>query len=160
MNMQNGVRRHFIASVLICFFVLVSSARAQDQQPQPPSPPPSDTPASKSARPQAGAEKNKPGETVGKSKLEKETGTVNDRIFEVLPNYGTVENAEDVPALYSWTKIPAGNRRGLRLGRLSLQRCFSLESRRQGMIQKPGDRAGTLTENVSALHSPITASAR
>lgn len=123
MNMQNGMQRQFIASVLICFFVLVSSARAQDQQPQPPSPPPSDTPASKSARPQDGAEKNKPGETVGKSKLEKETGTVNDRIFEVLPNYGTVENAEDVPALYSWTKISAGNRRGLRLGRLSLQRC-------------------------------------
>ena len=65
----------------------------------------------------------KPGETVGKSKLEKETGTVNDRIFEVLPNYGTVENAEDLPALYSWPKISAGNRRGLRLGRLSLQRC-------------------------------------
>src|SRR6266702_237009 len=105
MNMQNGMQRQFIASVLICFFVLVSSARAQDQQPQPPSPPPSDTPASKSARPQDGAEKNKPGETVGKSKLEKETGTVNDRIFEVLPNYGTVENANALPPLTTGQKF-------------------------------------------------------
>jgi hypothetical protein len=36
---------------------------------------------------------------VGKSKLEKETGTINDRIFEVLPNYGTVENASVLPPL-------------------------------------------------------------
>src|SRR3989442_7267777 len=48
-------QRQFIALVLICFFVLVSSVRAQDQQP--PSSPLSDTPASKSARPQDGAEK-------------------------------------------------------------------------------------------------------
>jgi hypothetical protein len=32
---------------------------------------------------------------VGKNKLEKETGTVNDRIFEVMPNYGTVETGND-----------------------------------------------------------------
>jgi hypothetical protein len=36
---------------------------------------------------------------VGKSKLEKETGTINDRIFEVLPNYGTVETASTLPPL-------------------------------------------------------------
>ena len=40
-----------------------------------------------------------------KSKLEKETGTVNDRIFEVLPNYGTVENANALPALTSGQKF-------------------------------------------------------
>jgi len=32
-----------------------------------------------------------------RSKLEKETGTVNDRIFEVMPNYGTVETSKDLP---------------------------------------------------------------
>ena len=47
---------------------------------------------------------DKPGETVGKSKLEKETGTVNDRIFEVLPNYGTVENAKELPPLTTGQK--------------------------------------------------------
>src|SRR5579863_819053 len=36
---------------------------------------------------------------IGKSKLEKETGTINDRIFEVLPNYGTVETASTIPPL-------------------------------------------------------------
>ena len=49
---------------------------------------------------------------------------------------------------------------GSSTGALIPSTVLSLESRRQGMIQKPGDRAGTLTENVSALHSPITASAR
>jgi hypothetical protein len=41
---------------------------------------------------------------VGKSKLEKETGTVNDRIFEVMPNYGTVETANELPALSTGQK--------------------------------------------------------
>ncbi len=49
---------------------------------------------------------------------------------------------------------------GSSTGALIPSTVLSLESRRQGMIQKPGDRAGTLTENVSALRSPITASAR
>lgn len=44
-------------------------------------------------------------ETLGKSKLEKETGTVNDRIFEVLPNYGTVENAKALPPLATAQKF-------------------------------------------------------
>src|SRR6266481_6114185 len=43
--------------------------------------------------------------TVGKSKLEKDTGTVNDRIFEVLPNYGTVENAKELPPLTTGQKF-------------------------------------------------------
>lgn len=41
---------------------------------------------------------------VGKSKLEKETGTVNDRIFEVMPNYGTVETAKALPPLTAGEK--------------------------------------------------------
>jgi hypothetical protein len=44
------------------------------------------------------------GETTGKSKLEKETGTVNDRIFEVMANY-TVENAGKLPPLTSGQKF-------------------------------------------------------
>lgn len=48
---------------------------------------------------------SKSGDGVGKSKLEKETGTVNDRIFEVLPNYGTVENARNLAPLRSGQKF-------------------------------------------------------
>jgi hypothetical protein len=44
-------------------------------------------------------DKGNSADQAGRSKLEKETGTVNDRIFDVLPNYGTVENASSLPPL-------------------------------------------------------------
>lgn len=68
---------------------------------QQPAPPPSDPqpPAANNERDRDKKDTDKPGGTVGKSKLEKETGTVNDRIFEVIPNYGTVENANALPPL-------------------------------------------------------------
>ena len=76
----------------------------QPDSPQPPSPKSDPQPSS------AKSEKDKkegdqPGGSVGKSKLEKETGTVNDRIFEVLPNYGTVENANALPPLTTGQKF-------------------------------------------------------
>jgi len=40
----------------------------------------------------------------GKTKLEQETGTVNDRILDVMPNYGTVENADRLPPISSSQK--------------------------------------------------------
>ncbi|HEY1679863.1 MAG TPA: hypothetical protein VGG04_19255 [Candidatus Sulfotelmatobacter sp.] len=43
--------------------------------------------------------------TVGKSKIEQETGTVNDRIFDVLPNYGTVEGKKKLQPLTSGQKF-------------------------------------------------------
>jgi hypothetical protein len=46
----------------------------------------------------------KPGAREGKTKLEKETGTINDRILTVMPNYGTVENAETLPPISSSQK--------------------------------------------------------
>jgi hypothetical protein len=39
-----------------------------------------------------------PNERIGKTKLEQETGTVNDRLFAVLPNY-TVESSKTLPPL-------------------------------------------------------------
>ena len=42
---------------------------------------------------------NQTDKSVGKSKLEQQTGTKNDRIFEVLPNYGTVRTNKDLPPL-------------------------------------------------------------
>lgn len=82
----------------------ISSVHAQQ-----PTDPPSTTPANSSTAPAKNAKlepaKAPGGDTVGKSKLEKETGTVNDRIFEVLPNYGTVENAGSLPLLSSGKKF-------------------------------------------------------
>jgi len=73
---------------------LTSSAAAQ--QPAPPAPPASDSPATKDA---------KADDAVGKSKLERETGTINDRILEVLPNYGTVESTKQPPPLRTGQKF-------------------------------------------------------
>jgi len=72
---------------------------ASQQSPAPTSDPPS--PSAKNGR------EKKDGDVgiVGKSKLEKETGTVNDRIFEVIPNYGTVENASALPPLTGGQKF-------------------------------------------------------
>jgi len=94
---------------MIATFVLVLPAMAQDPQPPPQSQPRVPSPSDpQTDKPKAGKDdpnKNKPGDTVGKSKLEKETGTVNDRIFEVLPNYGTVENAKELPPISTGQKF-------------------------------------------------------
>ena len=91
--------------------VALCPASAQQEQTPPPAPNPSETKAS-DAKVQPAAQdpapdkdKDRSGATLGKSKLEKDTGTVNDRIFEVLPNYGTVENANELPAISSGQKF-------------------------------------------------------
>lgn len=86
------------------------SPAAQSQPPDPRSP---DAQSSQSQNPQddpkqqkpSNPDPKKPDDQVGKSKLEQETGTVNDRIFEVLPNYGTVETANTLPPLTSGQKF-------------------------------------------------------
>jgi hypothetical protein len=100
---QNKIFGHVSVSLLIILVIMVSPLIAQ-QQPTPPSPTPD---------PQIKARKDsksdqapsKPDEGIGKSKLEKETGTVNDRIFAVLPNYGTVETAKTLQPLTSGQKF-------------------------------------------------------
>jgi len=66
------------------------------------------TNSQQSADDKPGEKKDPPaadGTTVtGKSKLEKETGTVNDRIFTVMPNYGTVESTGALPPLTTGQK--------------------------------------------------------
>src|SRR5438874_11304897 len=89
MKRQNRFQHCFTLAVLMGLWAAASPALAQQlasqQSPAPTSDPPS--PSAKNGR------EKKDGDVgiVGKSKLEKETGTVNDRIFEVIPNYGTVE---------------------------------------------------------------------
>jgi hypothetical protein len=86
---------------LIALTVLASPARAQ----QPLTPAPSDAQADKTKEPAAGKDADDQSAKSGKSKIEKETGTVNDRIFEVLPNFGTVENAKELPPITTGQKF-------------------------------------------------------
>src|SRR5437764_1966788 len=98
---QIGVQRQIGFLLLVGLLSAAMPALAQQEETQQPTPVPSD--------PQTANEKDgkeyRPGETVGKSKLERETGTINDRIFEVLPNYGTVENAINLPPLTTGQKF-------------------------------------------------------
>ncbi len=98
------VFRHSVLPILIAAAILGSPARAQQPAPLPaPSSPAPDTNGTQDQKPDPSAKK--PDEPVGKSKLEQETGTVNDRLFEVLPNYGTVETSENLPPLSSDQKF-------------------------------------------------------
>src|SRR5712691_2102505 len=105
MNRQNGMQRRIAISLLIGLLVAVAPACAQQPEPQQPTPAPSEPQPNSAKDGKDAQDKDKQGGTVGKSKLEKETGTVNDRIFEVLPNYGTVENAKELPPLTSGQKF-------------------------------------------------------
>jgi len=94
---------------ILAAFALVRTASAQD--PSPAQQPPADQskPSAPDPNTKKPSDKQEPvpppgGETTGKSKLERETGTVNDRIFEVMPNYGTVENAGKLPPLSTGQK--------------------------------------------------------
>ena len=102
MTMLTGMRRQFVLLLLIGLSIAVSPALAQQQEPPQPAPA-SASPHTTDAKDDK--DRGNHGETVGKSKLEKETGTVNDRIFEVLPNYGTVENAKELPPLSTGQKF-------------------------------------------------------
>src|SRR6266849_5696006 len=100
---QNGMQRLIVLSILIGPMLAVAPALAQQQESQQPAPVPSNpqTTDTKDGK----DDKDKQRGTVGKSKLEKDTGTVNDRIFEVLPNYGTVENAKELPPMTAGQKF-------------------------------------------------------
>jgi hypothetical protein len=89
---------------LLLAILVVVIAPAIAQQP----PPPPATPDPKTATPKDpnnAPAVNRTDEEVGKSKLEKETGTKNDRIFAVLPNYGFVAGSKALPPLTSGKKF-------------------------------------------------------
>ncbi|MGA7908318.1 MAG: hypothetical protein WCA16_13000 [Candidatus Sulfotelmatobacter sp.] len=83
---------------------LLLSLLSMAQQPETPAPAPSgqETPKKPDGPKTSGDTKSS--EPQGKSKLERETGTVNDRILEVMPNYGTVENADRLPPISTGQK--------------------------------------------------------
>lgn len=80
-----------------------STAPAQSAQsaPSPPAqsaqPDKSAQPAKKTDMPDAPDATQQPRQ--GKTKLEQETGTVNDRFLGVMPNFGTVESGRDLPPI-------------------------------------------------------------
>ncbi len=68
---------------------------------QQPAPPQADPPGD----PKPSAAEKKPDGPRPKSSIERETGTVNDRIFEVMPNYGTVYAPTTLPPMTSGQKF-------------------------------------------------------
>jgi len=99
--------------ISLCTIFLLASAVSgltiRAQEPAPPSPDQSKPKPAQEPLPDKPEEKKDPAapagtEITGKSKLERETGTVNDRIFTVMPNYGTVENASELPPLSTGQK--------------------------------------------------------
>src|SRR6266576_5306932 len=97
---QNGRQRLMVLLLLIGPTSVTAPALAQQ-----PATAPSDPQRKNTKEGKEDKHNDKPGETVGKSKLEQETGTVNDRIFAVLPNYGTVETANALKPLRTGQKF-------------------------------------------------------
>ncbi len=97
-----AVSRHFFLLLLAILAVVIVPAVAQQSSPPPATPDPKVvTPKPADKDPAA----NKTDDAAGKSKLEKETGTTNDRIFAVLPNYGFVAGSKALPPLTSRQKF-------------------------------------------------------
>lgn len=105
MDRTSGRPSRLFIRFLISFLALVPSGLAQRLQSEPPSPTPAQSPAQKPKEGKDEQDKQPADDQIGKSKLERETGTVNDRIFEVLPNYGTVETSKSLPPLTTGQKF-------------------------------------------------------
>lgn len=89
---------------LLLFFTLACGSATCFAQDKPDAPAPTQTASAPPQDPQGQSADPDNDAQIGKSKLEKETGTVNDRIFEVMPNYGTVETAKELPPLTTGQK--------------------------------------------------------
>jgi len=100
-----GRPRELFLRISIALVFIVSPALAQQPQPPPPAPAPAESQTDKTKDAKEEQDKKSADDQIGKSKLEKETGTINDRIFEVLPNYGTVETSKTLPPLTSGQKF-------------------------------------------------------
>jgi hypothetical protein len=111
MNMT-GIRLLLIGSL---FLSVSNRAAAQEPAPQPnqtPSqsqekpqnPPPQNQPPAES-KPPAAQDTQKPNGPKPKTSIERETGTVNDRIFEVMPNYGTARTSHELPPMTTGQKF-------------------------------------------------------
>jgi len=100
-----GRPSHLFLRIFIALIFIVPATLAQQPQPPPPAPAPAESQADKSTDAKEEQDKKTTDDQIGKSKLEKETGTINDRIFEVMPNYGTVETSQILPPLTTGQKF-------------------------------------------------------
>ena len=106
---QNCDRKYAAAMKLrtlgISFFLglCVVCMNCKPVQAQQPAPSP-ETQAQPDPKPTTPQETQKPDEPKPKTAIERETGTVNERIFEVMPNYGTVGHARELPPLTAGQK--------------------------------------------------------
>jgi hypothetical protein len=101
-----AVFRHFFLLLLAILLVVIAPAVAQQSPPPPATPDPTPDPKVATPKdPNNAPAVNTAGEEVGKTKLEKETGTKNDRIFAVLPNYGFVAGSKALPPLTTGKKF-------------------------------------------------------
>ena len=73
-----------------------SQEKSQNQPPQ--------NPSSAESKPPATQKPPKPDDAKPKTTIERETGTVNDRIFEVMPNYGTARTSNELPPMTTGQK--------------------------------------------------------
>jgi len=96
--MHNHTCKIIGMTLFLLFAMLGTASAVRAQQTEPASTaPPTDEQKSKT-------DPRKETPTTGKSKLEQETGTINDRIFEVMPNYGTVESSSKLPPMTTGQK--------------------------------------------------------
>jgi hypothetical protein len=95
---QRASFRYFLYTLLSSLVIVVAPAIAQQQAPATPAPTTPDPQATAPKDTKDGQVASTPDDKVGKSKLEQETGTVNDRLFAVLPNY-SVESTKTLPPL-------------------------------------------------------------
>ncbi len=102
---MNSRYKHFRGFwlALLTAVVIACSSSAIAQQQTPPSNP--STPDPDVTAPKDSQAASKTSSDTGKSKLEQQTGTANDRIFEVLPNYGTVRSNKFLPPLTTGQKF-------------------------------------------------------
>jgi hypothetical protein len=108
--LRSSLVRLISFSVLVVLLRLAAAAQQPDTPAQAPPPPDSTQstqppPAPKKSEPPDAPSATQERPKEGKSELEKETGTINDRILTVMPNYGTVENAHALPPISSKQKF-------------------------------------------------------
>src|SRR2546422_10567084 len=94
MTGHDGMHRQIALLLLIGLLIVVAPAWARRQESLQPAPGPS---TQQPTNTEDGKDKEKQGETVGKSKPEKEPRTIKDCMSDVLPTYGTRENARELP---------------------------------------------------------------
>ena len=82
-----------------------SQSQATESESQTPSQNPQQNAPAPDVKQEPPQDPQKPDEPKPKTSIERETGTSNDRIFEVMPNYGTVRNSRDLPAMTSGQKF-------------------------------------------------------